>query len=320
MYEEAGAFAQLVDVIEAYATANAPSKDFLLSLGAIYCRHARDRLESFVQKHYSLLPVTFVSMLAEHRCWKEAFRLLVLMSEFERALQVVLLHPSVEFDHKRISTLLAKVKSPQTVEKLMAYYHECDPRRLLELQAEFQERVDLSTLVKFHRERNILWMLEGLLKRTLTQHPGNATVSSVLNELLIANNDYYELIESIKKCPTIDGALSKTLRNSKHRHFRVLAAKFLANAGALAEALEILVAEDALFETLMVLGQSGNVEYAEAIFSRHARSRNAVLYLVVGYVLFDYIRPDVILEWAHRAKFEDLSLPLLCQVMRNRMK
>jgi hypothetical protein len=142
----------------------------------------------------------------------------------------------------------------------------------------------------------------------------------VLNEQLLRSNDYYGLLESIKKQPNIDFArIRSALASSESRHFRVLAAKLGANSGGSpAESLKVLVQEDAVLESLVLLAQCGNREYSEAFLSRYSRSRNAVMFVAVAYVLFDQIRFDVLLEWMTRGRLTEAGLPLMCQVLRNR--
>ena len=94
----------------------------------------------------------------------------------------------------------------------------------------------------------------------------------------------------------------------------------MANSGEFIKALSILVEEDALIETLMVLSQSSNAQYAEAILSRYSRIRNAVMFLAVSYVLYDLLRPDILFELSQRSGFQELSLPLFCQIMRHKLK
>jgi len=195
-----------------------------------------------------------------------------------------------------------------------------DPNGLLDLQLEFKDRIDLSAFVSFCRSNDIVWSIEDLLKQQQAAGILSPIGVSALHEIYINNNDYYGLLDSIKRQPNMDLLqLTKALKASNHRHFRILAAKLAANSGgSLVEALKLVIREDAVVETLLLLSQTSNREFTEAVISRYGRTRNAVMFLAVGYILFDQIRPDVLFEWSHRAQFAELSLPLLCQLLRNR--
>lgn len=293
----------------------------MIIIGEIYCKQFPDKLESFINKFYSTIPVAFMQILANHRRWKEYFKLSLLRSNLDEAIEVVIKHPSIEFDHHKLTAVIGKIKNQSILERLLQYYYEYDPRMLIDLQDEFTDRLDMGILIKFFNEKDALFVLDKSMRRHQTQNPGNVLVSMGLNEHLIQIDDYYGLIESIKKCPSIDAlAISETLKSSDKRHFRVLAAKLMANSGEFAKSLSILIEEDALIETLMILSQSNNIQYAEAILGRYSRIRNAVMFMAVSYVLYDLLRPDIVFELSQRSQFQELSLPIFCQMMRHKLK
>lgn len=321
VYESCDAYESLMGLIDIVLDSSALPQEFLLLIGDLYCREFTEKLEPFVNKFYSTIPSAFIQILAKYRRWKECFKLLLLRSNLDEALDLVIKHPSIDFDHRKLTAVISKIKNQQILESLLQFYHDCDPRMLMELQEEFVERLEMGTLIKFFKDRKSLFVLDKTMRRFQAQNPGNVFVSTGLNEHLIQINDYYGLIESIKKCPSIDAVgISETLKSSERRHFRILAAKLMANSGEFVKALTILVEEDALIETLMILSQSSNVQYAEAILARYARVRNAVMFVAVSYVLFDLLRPDIIFEHSQRSDFQDLNLPIFCQIMRNKLK
>lgn len=308
-------------MIEIVLESSVPNQEVMIIIGEIYCKQFPDKLESFINKFYSTIPVAFMQTLAKHRRWKEYFKLSLLRSNLDEAIEVVIKHPSIEFDHHKLTAVIGKIKNQSVLERLLQYYYEYDPRMLIDLQDEFTDRLDMGILIKFFKEKDALFVLDKSMRRHQTQNPGNTLVSMGLNEHLIQIDDYYGLIESIKKCPSIDAlVISETLKSSGKRHFRVLAAKLMANSGEFAKALSILIEEDALIETLMILSQSNNIQYAEAILGRYSRIRNAVMFMAVSYVLYDLLRPDIVFELSQRSQFQELSLPIFCQMMRHKLK
>ena len=293
----------------------------MVLIGEIYCRGFPDKLESFINRFYSTIPVIFLQILAKYRRWKEHFKLLLLRSNLDEALDVVIKHPSIEFDHHKLTAVIGKIKNNNVLERLLLFYYECNPRMIVDLQEEFTERLEMGSLIKFFNEKDVLFIFDKSMRRYQGQNPGSIIVSMGLNDHLIQINDYYGLIESIKKCPSIDAmVISETLKSSEQRHFRVLAAKLMANSGEFGNALSILIKEEALIETLMILSQSSNVQYAEAILGRYSRIQNAVMFMAVSYVLYDLLRPDVIFELSQRSQFQELCLPIFCQIMRHKLK
>lgn len=321
MYENCGAFESLLEIIEVILESSVPKQEVMISIGEIYCKEFQDKLESFINKFYSTIPTSFLQILAKYRRWKESFKFLLLRSNLDDALELVIKHPSIDFDHHKLTAVISKIKNQNILECLLQFYYDCDPRMIIDLQEEFTERLDMGTLIKFFKEKDVLFILDKSMRRSQTQNPGNLLVSTGLNDHLIQINDYYGLIDSIKKCPSIDAAtISETLKSSEQRHFRVLAAKLMANSGEFSRSLSILIEENALIETLMILSQSSNVQYAEAILGRYSRIRNAVMFMAVAYVLYDLLRPDIIFEFSQRAQFQELSLPLFCQILRHKLK
>lgn len=321
VYENVGAYDKLLEIFDVILESSVPPQHIMNLIGDVYCREFPENLESFVSKYHSTIPVSFVNVMGKYRRWKEAFKLLLLRSNLDEALELVMRHPSIEFDHLKLTSVLSKIKNQKVLENLLQYYFEFDPRMILNLQDDFIERLNLGTLINFFKERKVLFVIDKTMRRYQNQNPSNVIVSMGLNEHLMQINDYYGLIDSIKKCPTIDATrISEYLKSSEQRHFRILAAKFMANSGEFIIALSVLVDEDALIETLMILSQSSNAQYAEAILSRYARIRNAVMFLAVSYVLYDLLRPDILFELSQRSGFQELSLPLFCQMLRHKLK
>ena len=321
VYENLGSYDSLLEIIEIILESSVPQQDVMIAIGEIYCKEFPDKLEPFINKFYSTFSVAFLQILAKYRRWKEYFKLSLLRSNLDEALEVVTKHPSIEFDHHKLTAVIGKVKNQSILERLLHYYYEYDPQMIIDLLDEFTDRIDMAVLIKFFKEKDALFVLDKSMRRYQTLNSGNVVVSMGLNEHLIQIDDYYGLIESIKKCPAIDVAvLSETLKLSQKRHFRVLAAKMMANTGEFSKALTILIEEDALIETLMILSQSSNIQYAEAILGRYSRVRNAVMFMAVSYVLYDLLRPDIVYELSQRSQFQELILPIFCQIMRHKLK
>lgn len=312
----------MLEIFDFIMESSAPPQNVMSLIGDVYCREFPEKLEAFISRYHSAIPGSFVNVIGKYQRWKEAFKFLLLRSNLDEALELVMKHPSIEFDHMKLTTVISKIKNQKILDNLLQYYFEYDPRMLLGLQDEFVERLEIGALLSFYKERGILFVFDKMMRRSQNQNPNNVTVSLGLNEHLIQINDYYGLIDSIKKCPSIEGTkISEALKSSEHRHFRILAAKFMANSGEFVQALSILVEEDALIETLMILSQSSNnVQYAEAILTRYARIRNAVMFVAVSYVLYDLLRVDVLFELCQRCGFQEVSLPIFSQILRHKLK
>lgn len=316
-----GAYENLIEIIEIILDSSAPQQQNISLMGEIFCRKFPEKLESFINKYYLTISPHFILIVSKYRRWKEAFKFLLLQSNLDDAVEQVIYHPSIEFDHRKLTAVIGKIKNRKVLDKLLDFYWEFNPRMLLELQDEFIDRLEMSTLIKFCKDKRIMFVLDKALRRYQSQNPTSVVISTGLNDLLIEINDYYGLIDSIKKCPLINaGTISEILQSSEHRHFRVLAAKLRANSGEFVNSLTILVEEDALIETLMILSQSSNVQYAEAVLARYSRIQNAVMFLAVSYVLFEFLRPDVIYELSHSSQFIELAMPLFCQIIRHKLK
>mgnify|MGYP003545004585 CR=1 FL=1 len=233
---------------------SAPQPSLVSYIGEIYCKKFPEKLENFITKHYSSISGEFDLVLADNRRWKESFKLNLLRSNLDNAIELVICHPSIQFDHKKLTAVIGKIRNQKVIEKLLEFYFVYDPRTLLELQDEFSDRLEIGQFINFFRERDILFVLDKALRRYQTQNPGNISVAMGLNEILIQSDDYYGLIDSMKKCASVDsGKLAEVLKVSSHKHFRILAAKLMANSGDFSQSLSFLVQQDALIEILMIL-------------------------------------------------------------------
>lgn len=294
---------------------SAPNRDTLIALGSMYARHQQSSLDAFLTKFHSQLPVTFVNVLAEFRLWKECFNFFILVGDIDRALQVVIGHPQVSLDAKRMAAIIPRIRNTSLFSKLLEFYCDFDPEKFVELKAEFIGRLGIDAVAQLLKARKILFAIEEEVKRA-------PSASSTAIDLYIDSNDYYGLLEAVKRgAGSVDLlSLSTQLSQSPHRHFRVLSGKLAASAGNHRAAIKTLLKEDAIVECLLVLSQTGNSSYCEAFFTRFAQANNAVMFMACAYVLCDSVHLDVLYEWSNRASFQKLALPLICQHLRNRFK
>ena len=203
----------------------------------------------------------------------------------------------------------------------MQYYYENDPRMILGLQDELIDIFWYGRTHQFFKERKILYVLDKAMRRHQSQNPGNVVVSMGLNEHLVQINDYYGLIDSIKNVHQLMLQKYRKLWNCQRN---AISGFLRRNLWLIQENLlkpfRFLSKRTPLIETLMILSQSSNAQYAEAILSRYSRIRNAVMFLAVSYVLYDLLVLIFYLNYRRNQDSKELSLPLFCQIMRHKLK
>ena len=149
------------------------------------------------------------------------------------------------------------------------------------------------------------------------QSHNNKVINESLNNSYIENEDYDSLRESIDSFNNFDNiALAQRLEKHELIEFRRIAAYLFKMNNRWKQAVE-LCKKDHLFKDAMeYAAESRNTEISEDLMSWFLDNENYESFAAGTFVMYDMLRPDVILELGWRHNIMDFAMPYLIQCVR----
>jgi len=142
-------------------------------------------------------------------------------------------------------------------------------------------------------------------------------INEALNNIYIENEDYDSLRNSIDDFNNFDNiALAQRMEKHELIEFRRIAAYLFKMNNRWKQAVE-LCKKDHLFKDAMeYAAESRNTEISEDLMSWFLDNENYESFAAGTFVMYDMLRPDVILELAWRHNIMDFAMPYLIQSVR----
>lgn len=318
-YESRGLYSQCLTLLEGSLGLERAPTSLYTELAIQYARHAPEKLSDLLQRYSSanrLNVPKIAGACAEAHLWPEMASLLTAAGEHEKALNVMFEHPSA-WSHERMCTALVHVATPDTVLRALRFYlDETAPNQVNDLLTRVGTRIDPTRIVELLRQRNLLFLAKGYLKAVQPLH--SAMVNAAINELLLAEEDLEALKTSLAVSDKYDAAaLAGKLAAHPKLEFRRLAAQIYRSHRLWREALGLLLAEGLHKDAIILAAESKERAVSEDLLRHLASTRQAVLFLGACYACADTLPPDVIVECAWRNEWMDISIPVLCQSLRD---
>jgi clathrin heavy chain len=239
----------------------------------------------------------------------------VAYDEYDNALQVMITHSPLAWEHVQFKDVAVKVKSAETLYKGISFYLEEHPDQLNDLLKVVEARVDHSRVVDIMRRAGQLPLVKDYL--LAVQKNNLSAVNEAVNELLIEEEDFSALRDSITTYDNFD-QLTLAARLEKHElmEFRRIAS-FIYKRNLKWRKAVALAKTDKLYKDAMeTVAQSGDRDIAEDLLRYFVEEGQRECFAACLYTCYDLIKPDVALEVAWTNGLTDAAMPFLIQTLK----
>jgi len=142
-------------------------------------------------------------------------------------------------------------------------------------------------------------------------------VNEALNELLIEEEDYESLRQSIDNYDNFDSiALARKLEKSFLLEFRRISARLYRQNKRWKQSIDLSKTDKVYKDAMDTAMQSGDGEIAEGLLEYFVQIESKHCFAATLFTCYDLIRPDYAVELAWRNKYLDFAFPFLIQVLR----
>nr|KAJ3422166.1 hypothetical protein HK105_000871 [Polyrhizophydium stewartii] len=312
LYEHRGNFDELMQLLEAGLGLERAHMGMFTELAILYSKHRAERLLEHLRLFWQRINIPKVIRACETaHLWAELVFLYTHYDEYDNAVLTIMSHSADAWDHAAFKDALVKVNNLEIYYKALRFYLEEQPLMINDLLVVLTPRIDHTRVVQLFQKTNNLPLIKPYL--ISAQQANNAAINTAYNDLLIEEEDFKSLRDSIENFDNFDNlALAQRLEKHELLEFRRIAAKNRRWKQSIA-----LSKKDRLFKDAMeTAAESKDAEIAEELLQYFIEADRKDCFAACLYTCYDLLRPDVILEIAWRNKLQDAAMPYVIQIVR----
>ncbi|KAI8847627.1 armadillo-type protein [Chytridium lagenaria] len=318
-YEKRGHFDELIQLIEAGLGLERAHMGMFTELAILYSKYRPDRLMEHLRLFWQRINIPKVIRGCEvAHLWAELVFLYTHYDEFDNAALTIISHSADAWDHSAFKDIVVKVANLEIYYKSLRFYLEEQPLLINDLLVVLTPRVDHTRVVQMFQKTNNLPLIKPYL--IAVQQANNNAVNSAYNDLLIEEEDYKSLRDSVDHFDNFD-LLSLALRLEKHEllEFRRIAAHIYKKNKRWKQSIALSKKDKLYKDAMETAAASHDAECAEDLLQYFIDSGRKDCFAACLFTCYELLRPDVVLEVAWRNKLTDFAMPYIVQVTREYM-
>lgn len=316
LYERAGRSTELMQMLEQGLGLDNAHSGIFTELGCLYTKYLPDKLMEHIKIFHSRMNVVKILKACERALlWNEAVYLYKEDGQHDAAVRTMVEH-SVCFKNDLFLDCVIKVRNPEVQYKAISYFIAAHPLQLGRLLQVLTPHLDHARVVHLLRKSDALALGSTYIKAV--QKENLTAVNEALNEMLIIEEDYESLRESIDNYNNFD-QIQLAMKVEKHEllEFRRIAAYLYKKNNRYQQSVQ-LSKEDRMYkDAIDTCAYSGDSELAEDLLRFFVSVKDKGCFSATMCTCYDLIKPDVAIELAWRNGYTDFAMPYVIQYVRH---
>lgn len=319
-YENNGYFDELISLLEQGLGLERAHMGMFTELGIALSKYSPERLMEHIKIFWSRMNMPkMIRACEEANLWPELVFCYYHYDEFDNAALAVIERPENSWDHTQFKEICVKVANLEIYYRGIKFYVEQHPSLLTDLLASLTARIDVNRVVKMFQKNDSLPLIKPFLLNVQSQN--KRTVNEAVNDLLIEEEDYKTLRDSVQNYDNYD-AVELAGRLEKHDliFFRQIAASIYRKNKRWEKSIA-LSKQDKLFkDAIETSAISGKADIVEDLLRYFVDIGHRECYTGMLYACNDLIRPDVVLELSWRHGLNDFTMPYMINMLSQQTK
>jgi clathrin heavy chain len=316
-YERNGYFDELINLLEQGLGLERAHMGMFTELGIALAKYHPERLLEHLKLFWSRMNLPkMIRACEEATLWPELVFCYYHYDEFDNAALAVIDHPENSWENQQFKEIVVKVANLEIYYRAVKFYLEQHPSLLTDLLQVLTPRIDVNRVVKMFQKSDNLPLIKPFLLNVQPQN--KRTVNDAINDLLIEEEDYKTLRDSVENYDNYD-AVELAGRLEKHDliFFRQIASNIYRKNKRWAKSIA-LSKQDKLFkDAIETAAISAKTDVVEELLHYFVDIGHRECYVGMLYACYDLIRPDLVLELSWRHGMQDFTMPyminMLCQ-------
>jgi len=316
LYERRGHFDELMQLLEAGLGLERAHMGMFTELAILYSKYRPERMMEHLKLFWSRINIPKVIRACESvHLWPELTFLYVHYDEYDNATLTMMQHAADAWEHASFKDVVVKVANLEIYYKALRFYLDEQPLLLNDLLAVLTPKIDHTRVVSiFEKSDNIPLIKSYLIS---VQQVNNKAVNTAYNDLLIEEEDYKSLRDSIDHFDNFDNiALAQRLEKHELLEFRRIAAHLFKRNKRWKQSMTLSKQDKLYRDAMETASESKDAETAEELLRYFVSTGNKECFATCLFVCYEMVRTDVVLELAWRNGLQDFAMPYIIQVAR----
>ncbi|AEO53818.1 hypothetical protein MYCTH_2295647 [Thermothelomyces thermophilus ATCC 42464] len=314
-YERNGYFDELINLLEQGLGLERAHMGMFTELGIALSKYHPERLMEHLKLFWSRVNLPkLIRACEEANLWPELVFCYYHYDEFDNAALAVMERPENSWEHQQFKEIIVKVANLEIYYKAINFYLEQHPSLLTDLLQALTPRIDVNRVVRMFQKSDNLPLIKPFLLNVQSQN--KRTVNDAINDLLIEEEDYKTLRDSVENYDNYD-AVDLAGRLEKHDlvFFRQIAANIYRKNKRWEKSINLSKQDKLWKDAIETAAISGKPDIVEELLRYFVDVGNRECYVGMLYACYDLIRPDVVLELSWRNGLHDFSFPYFINML-----
>ena len=223
-YERNGYFDELISLLEAGLGLERAHMGMFTELGIALSKYHPDRVMEHLKLFWSRINIPkMIKACEDAALWPELIFLYSHYDEWDNAALSMMERAADAWEHHSFKDIIVKVANLEIYYRALNFYLEQQPSLLTDLLQALTARIDVNRVVRMFEKSENTPLIKPFLLNVQSQN--KRAVNNAINELLIEEEDYKTLRDSVENYDNYDAVdLAQRLENHDLVFFRQIAA------------------------------------------------------------------------------------------------
>ncbi|PSS27773.1 hypothetical protein M430DRAFT_62977 [Amorphotheca resinae ATCC 22711] len=310
-YERNGYFDELIALLEQGLGLEKSHMGMFTALGIALSKYHPDRVMEHLKLFWSRINIPkMIRACEEAHLWPELVFLYCHYDEWDNAALAMMERAADAWEHHSFKDIIVKVANLEIYYRALNFYLQEQPSLLTDLLQALTPRIDVNRVVKMFEKSDNIPLIKPFLLNVQPQN--KRTVNSAINDLLIEEEDYKTLRDSVENYDNYDPVeLAQRLERHDLVFFRQIAASIYRKNKRWEKSIA-LSKQDKLFkDAIETAAISGKPDVVEELLRYFVDIGSRECYVGMLYACYELIPIHVVMEVSWRHGLTDFTMPFM---------
>lgn len=264
-YEFNGYFDELISLLEAGLGLERAHMGMFTELGIALTKYRPDRVFEHIKIFWTRLNMPkMIAACSEAHLWPELVFLYHHYEEFDNAVLAMMERAADAWDHNSLKEIIVKVTNVEIYYRAVTFYRDEHPGLLTDLLATLTQRIDVNRVVTIFQKSDDIPLVKTWLINV--QHQNKRTVNNAIHDILIEEEDYKTLRDSVNAYDNYDAPdLAQRLERHDLVFFRQIAANIWRKNKRWQKSIELSKQDKLYRDAIETAAMSGKADVVEEL-------------------------------------------------------
>ncbi|KUJ22300.1 clathrin heavy chain, partial [Mollisia scopiformis] len=310
-YERNGYFDELIALLEQGLGLERAHMGMFTELGIALSKYHPDRVMEHLKLFWSRINIPkMIRATEDAHLWPELVFLYCHYDEWDNAALAMMERAADAWEHHSFKDIVIKVANLEIYYRALNFYLQEQPSLLTDLLQALTPRIDVNRVVKMFEKSDNIPLIKPFLLNVQSQN--KKTVNNAINDLLIEEEDYKTLRDSVENYDNYDPVeLAQRLERHDLVFFRQIAANIYRKNKRWEKSIA-LSKQDKLFkDAIETAAMSGKSDVVEELLRYFVDIGSRECYVGMLYACYDLIPIHVVMEISWRHGLTDFTMPFM---------